>query len=88
MGRECFFIEDPTFTSVSVMNGNGTAARPISTVEPTQIDNLHSLAYILVFLAQGTLPWIGGTDVMVKEMKESSVLLQCSPYDGSTRIIP
>ena len=50
MGRECFFIEDPTFTSVSVMNGNGTAVHPISTVEPTQIDNLHSLAYILVFL--------------------------------------
>ena len=70
------------------MNGNGTAVHPISTVEPTQIDNLQSLAYILVFLAQGTLPWIGGTDVVVKEMKKSSVLLQCSPYDGITRIIP
>ena len=70
------------------MNGNGMTLHLRSTIEPTQIDNLHSLAYILVFLAQGTLPWLGCTDVVIKEMKESSILLQCSPYDGSIRIVP
>ncbi|OAO17892.1 hypothetical protein AV274_0348 [Blastocystis sp. ATCC 50177/Nand II] len=71
--KECFFIEDPTFTSVSVMSGN----------EPTPTDNLQSLAYILIFLSQGTLPWLGRTDAEIKAMKENPALMQCSPFEGS-----
>ncbi|KAK8810859.1 hypothetical protein WA556_003942, partial [Blastocystis sp. ATCC 50177/Nand II] len=69
--KECFFIEDPTFTSVSVMSGN----------EPTPTDNLQSLAYILIFLSQGTLPWLGRTDAEIKAMKENPALMQCSPFE-------
>ena len=81
--RECFFIEDPTFTSVSVMSGNGIFSVFPSPPEPTPTDNLQSLAYILIFLSQGTLPWLGRTDAEIKAMKENPALMQCSPFEGS-----
>ena len=86
--RECFFIEDPTFTSASVMSGKGCPHIFFSPPEPTPTDNLQSLAYILIFLSQGNLPWLGRTDAEIKQMKENPSFLQCSPFEGTCTPTP
>ncbi|KAM7456556.1 hypothetical protein BLSTO_02689 [Blastocystis sp. subtype 1] len=65
------------------MSGNGIFSVFPSPPEPTPTDNLQSLAYILIFLSQGTLPWLGRTDAEIKAMKENPALMQCSPFEGS-----
>ena len=86
--RECFFIEDPTFTSVSVMSGKGCSSVSLSCPEPTPTDNHQPRAYILIFLSQGSLPWLGRTDAEIKEMKENPSLMQCSPFEGTPTFSP
>ena len=53
-------IGTPNFISVNVHNG----------IEPSRRDDLISVAYIILYLINGTLPWI-------KEMKEMKMQKQC-----------
>lgn len=46
--REPFDIEDPTYTSVSVMKGNGILLLLLFIEEPTMGDNIISFAYIML----------------------------------------
>ena len=54
------------------MNGNGIKSVLFSHIEPTQSDNLISLCFILIYLCEGSLPWIGLSDAVGKSMKEDS----------------
>ncbi|KAK8828785.1 hypothetical protein WA577_000266 [Blastocystis sp. JDR] len=47
--KESFTIEDTTYTSTSVIHGNGR--------QPTMRDNVVSFVYIMLFLINKSLPW-------------------------------
>lgn len=64
-------------------------------IEPTPLDNLISVSYIMYYLATGSLPWIGLTDKAMKESKKNSASfdypspLQCfSTLHSSNHIDP
>lgn len=79
LSKNCSFTGTPAFASINAHLGLGLSRR----------DDIESLAYVLIYLLQGTLPWIGiqSRKRILRQKQQISTGELCAGLPGGFRLI-